>query len=187
MENGAKVKEQNPDFKVGDVAKANGVAWAKLTDEDKKPFVEMSKKDAERFEKETKQLKELGYFINKDGIKSTMLNKKGKEMEFPPNTYMPKKKTTPYMAFLKEYHEVNKEACQGVAVGITAKKISEAWAAITDAKKKKFEDLAAKDGERYDDQINQLKKNGFFMTEDGTKSSDLTPKAPKVKRAKKAE
>jgi hypothetical protein len=38
MHNGAKVKEQNPTFKVGDVAKANGEAWGKMTDEEKKPF-----------------------------------------------------------------------------------------------------------------------------------------------------
>lgn len=110
MENGEKVRKANPDMKVGDVAKANGEAWNKMTDAQKKPYQEKSSKDAERFEKEMKQLKELGYFINSNGIKSTMLDKKGRELEFPPGTNMPKKQKTAYMFFFVEYHKLNKDS-----------------------------------------------------------------------------
>lgn len=51
----------------------------------------MNLKDIERFEKETKQLAELGYFTNSDGVKSTSLSKKGKVLNFPEGTTMPKK------------------------------------------------------------------------------------------------
>jgi len=182
MQNRTKVMEQNPNFKVGEVAKANGEAWAKMTDEEKKPFQDMNAKDAERFEKELKQLKELGYFIDADGVKSTDMDKKHRKLEFPEGTVMPKKKATAYMCFFRDYHEVNKEACANVRAPETAKKIGEAWAAMTDEQKEKYEAASKKDGGRYDDQINQLKKNGFFLTEDGTKSTDLPQK---TKRAKK--
>jgi hypothetical protein len=49
---------------------------------EKIPFEQMQKEDYRRFEKETKQLSEFGYFINSSGIKSTFLNKKGKAQEF---------------------------------------------------------------------------------------------------------
>lgn len=62
--------------------KANGEQWGKLTDEEKKPYIEMNAKDIQRYERECNQLKELGYFTNSDGVKSTMLSKKGKEMDF---------------------------------------------------------------------------------------------------------
>ena len=51
----------------------------------------MVAKDRERYEKELKQLNELGYFVNGDGVKSTDLDKKGKVKEFPEGTVMPKK------------------------------------------------------------------------------------------------
>lgn len=48
-----------------------------MTDKQKEPFVKLQEKDKIRHSKETNQFKELGYFINSDGIKSTFLNKKG--------------------------------------------------------------------------------------------------------------
>jgi len=59
----------------------------------------------------------------------------------------------------------------------------EKWANLTDNEKKKYDDLAAKDIQRHDNQMAQLRKNGFFITEDGVKSTDLPP--PKVKKIKR--
>ena len=53
--------------------------------------------------------------------------------------------------------------------------------------KKKYEDMHTADVTRHETQIKELKENGFFMTEDGKKSSDLPPvkkKATKSERAK---
>lgn len=43
---------------------------------------------------------------------------------------------------------------------------------MTDADKKKFNDLHDKDVVRYENQKKELKDKGFFILEDGTKSSD---------------
>jgi len=51
--------------------------------------------------------------------------------------------------------------------------------------KAKYEKLQAADQERYNDQISQLKKKGFFMTEDGVKSTDLPQKENKAKKVVK--
>ena len=58
---------------------------------------------------------------------------------------------------------------------------------MSESDKQKFEDLHNKDKERFDNQMKELKENGFYMTEDGKKSSDLPPakqKATKKQRAK---
>ena len=54
---------------------------------------------------------------------------------------------------------------------------------MSESVKKKYTDLHDQDQVRYDGQIKELKDNGFFMTEDGKKSTDLPP--PKVKMSKK--
>lgn len=43
-----------------------------------------------------------------------------------------------------------------------SKKISEEWKALTDDDKKKYEELAAKDKERYAKQIEEFNKTGKF-------------------------
>jgi len=40
-----------------------------------------------------------------------------------------------------------------------------------------------KDQDRYNDQLDQLRKNGYFTTEDGVKSTDLPQKQKKLKKA----
>jgi len=77
-------------LKITELAKLNGENWKKLTDNQKKPFVDMQQKDQVRFDKETKQFKELGYFFNSAGVKSTFLTKKGRVQEFEIGTVMPK-------------------------------------------------------------------------------------------------
>jgi hypothetical protein len=81
-QNRSTLTKANPDKKMTEIFKLNGESWGKLTEIEKKPFVKMQKEDQGRFEKESKQLSELGYFINSSGIKSTFLTKKGKAQEF---------------------------------------------------------------------------------------------------------
>lgn len=102
--NRAALNAKNPDLKITEIAKMNGEQWAKLTPEQKAPFDKMNADDILRHEKETKQLKDLGYFINSDGVKSTMLSKKGKVMDFEAGTVMPKKVGSGYIFFFREYH-----------------------------------------------------------------------------------
>lgn len=126
LQNREKVIAKNPGMsKIGDVAKINGEEWGKLTEEEKKPFYEMNAKDIKRQEKELKQLAELGYFVNSDGIKSNLLSKKGKVLDFPEGTVMPKKIATGYMVFFKAYHAGNKGTTANVVATETAKIIGQ--------------------------------------------------------------
>ena len=44
--------------------------WGKLTDDEKKPFLEMAKNDAKRYASQLDELKSKGFFIMADGRKS---------------------------------------------------------------------------------------------------------------------
>ena len=64
------MKAENPDLKVTDGAKLNGAAWAKMDDEEKKPFEKLKELDQERFDRQIEEIDEKGYFTLEDGTKS---------------------------------------------------------------------------------------------------------------------
>jgi hypothetical protein len=64
------------------------------------------------------------------------------------------------------------------------RKAGEIWNKMMDKEKKKYGDMVAKDQNRYYKQLAELNKKGFFILEDGTKSSDYT-NGKKGKRQKK--
>ena len=47
-----------------------------MTEADKKPYVQISTQDQARFDQEVMQLQTNGFFISKDGVKSTDMTKK---------------------------------------------------------------------------------------------------------------
>ena len=53
----AKVKEENPDFSITDVAKELGVRWKSVTGDEKVKYEELAKKDKERYEREMEEYK----------------------------------------------------------------------------------------------------------------------------------
>jgi len=64
------------------------------------------------------------------------------------------------------------------------KKAGELWGKMSDKEKKKYEDLHKKDKERYDRQMADLNKQGWFKMDDGSKSNEH--KKVDKKAAKKA-
>lgn len=72
-----------------------------------------------------------------------------------------------------------------------AKLCGDLWGKLSEAEKQPFIDLANKDKERYEKQLKELQTKGYFIMQDGTKSSDvpMTGKKRKIgeeKTAKKA-
>ena len=65
------VRQKNPDVPSTEVAKIMGKQWAKFSEKQKAPYHCQAQKDLVRFDKETKELMEFGFFTNQDGIKST--------------------------------------------------------------------------------------------------------------------
>jgi hypothetical protein len=61
----------------------------------------MQEEDKIRFQKETEQFKNEGFFINKAGVKSTDILPELKD--FPKETVLPKKIMTPFMYYLQEF------------------------------------------------------------------------------------
>lgn len=84
--------------------KEMGSMWKELSDDQKAVYQKMAEEDKARYERETREMEEQGYFINKDGIKSTDIKPELKD--FPKETVMPKK---PMAAYFHFQIEKNKE------------------------------------------------------------------------------
>ena len=57
MEKRPKLREENANATVGDLAKMLGAAWRIMTDDQKAPYEEMTRKDRERYEEEMQTLR----------------------------------------------------------------------------------------------------------------------------------
>ena len=67
------VMAANPEFKMTDIAKHFGQAWAAYTDTQKEPYHQAATAEKVRYEREMKQFIEKGFFINSKGQNSTDL------------------------------------------------------------------------------------------------------------------
>lgn len=63
-------------FVFKDAFKELAAQWSTLTEEQKKPFHDLNKRDHERFAKETAEFTATGFFTNNDGVNSSTLEKK---------------------------------------------------------------------------------------------------------------
>ena len=56
------------------------------------------------------------------------------------------------------------------------KKVAENWHKLTKDQKKKYEQMVEEDKARYQRQMNQLMTEGYFITDEGIKSTDMKVK-----------
>ena len=79
-----------------------------MSDAEKKPYYDMSKKDEERYKSQLAELKEKGYFTTADGKKSTEMDLSPR-LKYGPTAVLPKKPLSSYIIFTKEKAGVVKE------------------------------------------------------------------------------
>ena len=120
------------------------------------------------------QFETKGYFINKDGAKNTdlMLSKP----KFHENVVVPKQVRSPYIYFFKEQYDQVKQNYPNLKVMEYALKISEMWKTLSDSEKSEYFKKNVNDKLRYQNEMQQLLTQGYFVNQDGTKSTDLKKK-----------
>ena len=98
--------------------------------------------------------------------------KEGKEVSatVEDNTMKPTRALSAYIFYSNE--TVPKLKKEGIDHRAAMSKAGELWGKLTDAEKKKFNDLHEKDQVRYENQKKELKEKGYFILDDGSKSSD---------------
>lgn len=97
---------------------------------------------------------------------------------------LPKRALSAYFFFTGEKAPAIREQ-KGCTHMEAMKMASEQWNTMSEKDRKPYHDQHDKDVKRYEQQLDDLNKKGFFMMPDGTKSSDHTAKIKK-KRSKSA-
>lgn len=84
------------------------------------------------------------------------------------------------MFYANEQLKLN--SLKGTKVTDKIREIAANWNAFSEKQKQKYDEFSKKDNERYQNQLTDLRKKGFFMTDDGKKSSDLPKKIIKARK-----
>jgi len=74
---------------------------------------------------------------------------------------------------------------EGKKASEISKIIAKEWNSMTPEAKKKYEDLRDEDKERHEVQMEEMRLKGYFIMDDGSKSSDHVKKVKKFKKWKK--
>lgn len=203
-QNRGRIAKENPEAKVTEIGKLMGQEWKALTDEEKKEYLKYVEEDRKRYDKEMQQLKTKGYFVNSDGVKSTDLKVKSKGSpvsyreegvvkvpkgltNYKEGTMLPKSIRSPFFYFSKEcWDKAKNNRVEGEMFDYikVTKENAEKWRALKDSERKKYQDLYEGDKKRRQDQFDSIREKGYFITEEGIKSTDLPAKKPKVKMVK---
>lgn len=102
----------------------------------------------------------LGAEDRADELREELLDNKFKlKAKKDPNK--PKRAANPYTFFSREYRDTFKKKNNGAKINFTEmnKTLGESWRKLSDKKKKKYNDLAEKDKERYQNEMEQYNAN----------------------------
>ncbi len=123
-----------------EILKELGKMWSNLSEKKKKPYAKMAEEDKKRYDEEMKT------YVPEDDDSKGKKGKKGKSAKAGE-----KRPLSSYMLFCKDKRdEVKKENPELKSTEIT-KKLGELWRGLSEKKKKKYTDMAAKLKEEYEE------------------------------------
>jgi hypothetical protein len=151
--------------------------WGKLNEKQKQPFVKQAELDQQRYINELSSLQLNGFFINGDGVRSTDMKpkkagiqKNGATDEALP-IVQPKPTKSAYSFFIQVNLKTFKES-NSLSNTETMKFAATQWSKLSAKMKKKYETMHEKDKARHHNQLTMLETQGFFVMDDGSKSTD---------------
>lgn len=109
-----------------------------MTEDQKKPYLEKSKQDEERYKRQLTELDQNGFFMTEDGIKSTDLKVDPKK-KYGELCVVPKKPLSAYLFYTTENVNKIKEK-EGCTHPEAMKKCGELWNKLNAEDRKTYED-----------------------------------------------
>lgn len=142
-----KKKHPNENVVFSEFSKKCSDSWKKMSESEKKKYVQMADKDKKRYDSE------MANYVPPKDVKG----KKGKKNKKDPNA--PKRALSAFFWFCSdERNRVKASLPAGSSVGVVSKECARIWSGLSASQKAKYEALAAKDKVRYDKEITTYKK-----------------------------
>lgn len=110
-----------------------GEEWKQMTEDEKKKYVDLAADDQKRYEKQTEEFNRLGYFFDKDGVKSSEAAKELKDL--PMDTVKPKKAINSLLFYIKHNTEAFRKENPDFKLTEMTKKMSEIFNGLNDEEK----------------------------------------------------
>lgn len=169
------IKTANPTFKIGDIGKEVGNLWKSVSEAEKARYNELAAADKKRFEKEMEAFLAAGGERVKRGRAEKGDKKGGKKAKKEKDPNAPKRPTSAFMAYMNAVRpEIMKSGAKLTEVGAIA---SKQWKELAPEETKKYEDIAAKDKERF---IRECNERGIKTSVGGAKKPAAKKKAKKA-------
>ena len=154
--------------------------WAKMSEKEKEPYVKLSEKDKARFERQNAEREKKGFFMLDDNTKSTdpenaklfKRKKSAVEAEEESKELKPKRPVSAYIYFSTDFSEKMRKSHPEMKITEVSVLAGKKWNELTEAEKKPYIQKNVQDKARQENQQAQLQKRGFFVLEDGSKSTD---------------
>jgi len=125
-----------------------------MTDDAKQQYFKMVEADKERFNNETEQLNRLGYFVNKDGVKSN--ETKIDINKLPMDTVKPKKPINSLFIYIRDHVDEYRAKVEKFVLTESTKAMSAQFGALSEKEKSKYTKIAQADKARYQKELDQL-------------------------------
>ena len=173
-------RKKNPACTTTEAFKLAGQKWGQMTENDKVPYVKLSDGDKARYERQLTEREKKGYFTLDNKTKSTdpanaKLFKKKKsssETEEEAKELKPKRAISAYIYFASDFSEKTRKAKPELKITEISVLAGKKWSEMSDAEKKPFVEMNEQDKARQEKQQQSLEKKGYFIMEDGSKSTD---------------
>merc|ERR1719498_1004418 len=185
-ENREKIQKDLGTKDVGQVGKKAGAMWSEMAADAKKPFEEKAKEAKAQYEKDLAAFKAAGGAVGKRKSKKDKADKKKKKLA---EKDKPKKPAGGgYGVYLGKHRAaIEKEVPEGTSklTGVT-KIAGERWKNLSDADKKPYEDEYAEKKKKYEEALEEWKKNRpAEEPSDDDKDGEPAAKKPRVAKEKK--
>eukprot|EP00553_Chaetoceros_curvisetus_P014457 CAMPEP_0204647022 /NCGR_PEP_ID=MMETSP0718-20130828/5453_1 /ASSEMBLY_ACC=CAM_ASM_000674 /TAXON_ID=230516 /ORGANISM="Chaetoceros curvisetus" /LENGTH=192 /DNA_ID=CAMNT_0051669461 /DNA_START=78 /DNA_END=656 /DNA_ORIENTATION=- len=144
--NRARIKEENPGIKFGQIAKLLSTEFKDISESERAKYDKLAQADKERYQREMED-----YEPPSDEEEVTSKKRKKKD----PNA--PKRNMSAYFIYSQEIRSTVREENPEAAFGEIAKIISRQFKQLTESDRKRLDDLAVADKERYQREMAEYK------------------------------
>jgi hypothetical protein len=181
MEFNLQERKRNPNCSSTEAFKLAGQKWGSMSDEEKAPFAKQAENDKVRYERQLAEREKKGFFILDDKSKSTdpdnaklfKSKRSASEGKEEAKELKPKRAVSAYIYFATEFGEKTRKSHPELKITQVSVLAGKKWAEMTEAEKKPYIDRNVEDKARQEKEQASIDKRGYFVLEDGSKSTDV--------------
>lgn len=162
--NRARIKKENPDATFSEMAKLVSVAWKAIEPDEKKKYEDLAATDKQRY------LEAMKTYVPPKDTGNDEKGGKGGKSKKDPNA--PKRPMTAFMLYSNANRAKVKSENPGISFGELGKKMGELFKALSAEERAKYDELNAKDKERYKKQTEEYQAKAAKEKEEDSDSDD---------------